>query len=91
MAPDTPQVRAELSRRAEKLAKQLGYKIGSQEYYEFCKKYVDPRNIPPSVIEDAIVSTEPIAGKKPGTFIHETEDVKVIVNTDGKVVTVIPK
>ena len=56
MAPDTPQVRAELSRRAEKSATQRGLKVGTQEYYEYCKKYVDPRNIPPSVIEDAISS-----------------------------------
>lgn len=60
MSPDTPQVRAELSRRAEKAAEQLGYKPGTQKYYEFCKKYVDPRNISPSVIEDAIASTKPI-------------------------------
>lgn len=91
MAPDTPQVRAELSRRAEKAAEQLGYKPGTQKYYEFCKKYVDPRNIPPSVIEDAIASTKPVAGKTAGTFVHETADVKVIVNANGKVVTVIPK
>ena len=91
MAPDTPQVRAELSRRAEKAAEQLGYKVGSKEYYDFCKKYVDPRNIPPSVIEDAISSTKAIAGNKPDIFIHETVDVKVIVNSSGKVVTVIPK
>ena len=91
MAPDTPQVRAELSRRAEKAAEQLGYKPGTQKYYEFCKKYVDPRNIPPSVIEDAIASTKPVAGKTTGTFVHETADVKVIVNANGKVVTVIPK
>lgn len=91
MAPDTPQVRAELSRRAEKAAEQLGYKPGTQKYYEFCKKHVDPRNIPPSVIEDAISSTKPVAGKTAGTFVHETADVKVIVNANGKVVTVIPK
>ena len=91
MAPNTPQVRAELSRRAEKTAEQLGYKQGTQKYYEFCKKYVDPRNIPPSVIEDAIASTKPVAGKIVGTFVHETADVKVIVNANGKIVTVIPK
>lgn len=31
MAPDTPQVRAELSRRAEKAATQRGLKVGTQE------------------------------------------------------------
>lgn len=91
MAPDTPAVRAELSRRAEKLAESKGLKVGTDEYYQFCKKYVDPRNIPPSVIEDAISSTKGIPGNTPGTFVHETADVKVIVNSNGKVITVIPK
>ena len=91
MAPDTPQVRAELSRRAEKAATQRGLKVGTQEYYEYCKKYVDPRNIPPSVIEDAISSTKGIPGNRPDTFIHETADVKIVINSAGKVITVIPK
>ena len=91
MAPDTPQVRAELSRRAEKAATQRGLQVGTQEYYEYCKKYVDPRNIPPSVIEDAISSTKGIPGNRPGTFVHETVDVKIVINCDGKVITVIPK
>ena len=91
MAPDTPQVRAELSRRAEKAATQRGLQVGTQEYYEYCKKYVDPRNIPPSVIEDAISSTKGIPGNRPGTFVHETVDVKIVINSDGKVITVIPK
>ena len=91
MAPDTPQVRAELSRRAEKAATQRGLKVGTQEYYEYCKKYVDPRNIPPSVIEDAISSTKGIPENRPDTFIHETADVKIIINSAGKVITVIPK
>ena len=91
MAPDTPQVRAELSRRAEKSATQRGLKVGTQEYYEYCKKYVDPRNIPPSVIEDAISSTKGISGNRPDTFIHETADVKIVINSAGKVITVIPK
>ena len=91
MASDTPQVRAELSRRAEKSATQRGLKVGTQEYYEYCKKYVDPRNIPPSVIEDAISSTKGIPGNRPDTFIHETADVKIVINSAGKVITVIPK
>ena len=91
MAPDTPAVRAELSRRAQKKAKQLGLKEGSREYYDFCNKYVDPRNIPPSVVEDAISSTKATAGSREGTFVHETEDVRVVINSIGKVVTVIPK
>lgn len=91
MAPDTPTVRAELSKRAEKAAQQKGLEVGTKEYYEYCTKYVDPRNIPPSVIEDAISSSKAIPGNRSDTFIHETLDVKVVVNSNGKVITVIPK
>ena len=91
MAPDTPTVRAELSRRAEKAAQQKGLEVGTKEYYEYCTKYVDQRNIPPSVIEDAISSSKAIPGNRPDTFIHETLDVKVVINSNGKVITVIPK
>ncbi len=91
MAPDTPSVRAKLSRRAEKLAESKGLKVGTPEHYQFCQKYVDPRNIPPSVIEDAISNTTAVPGHTAGTFVHQTADVTVIVNETGKVVTVIPK
>ena len=91
MAPDTPTVRAELSKRAEKAAQQKGLEVGTKQYYEYCTKYVDQRNIPPSVIEDAISSSKAIPGNRPDTFIHETLDVKVVINSNGKVITVIPK
>ena len=91
MAPDTPSVRAELSRRAEALAESKGLQVGTPEYYQFCQKYVDPRNIPPSVIEDAIRNTNAVPGHIAGTFIHQTADVTVIVNETGKVITVIPE
>ena len=91
MAPDTPSVRAELSRRAEALAESKGLQVGTPEYYQFCQKYVDPRNIPPSVIEDAIRNTTAVPGHTAGTFVYQTADVTVIVNDTGKVITVIPK
>jgi hypothetical protein len=78
-------------RRVEKKATEKELKVGSEEYYQFCKKYVDPRNIPPSVIVDVISTTKGVAGNTAGTFVHETADVKVIVNSNGKVITVIPK
>lgn len=91
MAPDTPSVRAELSRRAERLAESKGLQIGTPEYYQFCQKYVDPRDIPPSAIEDAIRNTNAVPGHTAGTLVHQTADVTVIVNEAGKVITVIPK
>lgn len=91
MAPDIPQVKATLTSRAVKKAKELEYKPQTKEFSNFIKKYVDPRNIPPSVIEDAIMNTKKIPGNRSGTFVHETKDVKVIINGSGDVITVIPK
>lgn len=52
MAPDTSTVtiRVELSKRVEKLAESNGLKKGTEESYQFCKKYVDSRNISPILI-----------------------------------------
>lgn len=91
MAPDTIQVRAELESRAIQKATDIGLKPGTIEFSKFIDKYVDPRNIPPSVIEDAIKNTTSVPGKYADTFVHETLDVKVIVNGKGDVITVIPK
>lgn len=91
MAPDTLEVKATLTSRAIKKAEELGLKPRTKEYSDFIKKYVDPRNVPPSVIEDAIKNSPKIPGNRVGTFIHETKDVKVIINELGDVITVIPK
>ena len=91
MAPDIPAVRAELSRRGEKLASSKGYTVGSREYNREVTKYVDPRNIPPSVVEDAIQNTVGVMGNTPNSLMYETDDIKVITNSVGKVITVIPK
>ncbi|MCM3163202.1 T7SS effector LXG polymorphic toxin [Metabacillus litoralis] len=91
MAPDTPEVKATLTSRAIKKAEELGYKPQTKEFSDFIKKYVDPRNIPPSVIEDAIMNTKKIPGNRSGTFVHDAQDVKVIINEAGDVITVIPK
>lgn len=91
MAPDIPEVKATLTNRAIKKAEDLGYKPQTKEFSDFIKKYVDPRDIPPSVIEDAIANTKKIPGNRSGTFIHGTQDIKVIINEVGDVITVIPK
>ena len=91
MAPNTPNIKAELYQRATKIAKEKGLVPQTKEYSTFIDKYVDPRNIPPSVIEDAIKNTKPIPGNRPDTFVHATDSVKVIINGNGDVITVIPK
>ena len=82
---------AQLEKRAIEVANSKGYISGTQEFSDFVKSYVDPRNIPPMVIEDAINNTPAVVGNTIGTYVHETVDVKVIVNEFGDVITVIPK
>lgn len=91
MAPDTPEIRAKLEARASDKAETKGFKPGTKDYNDYIKKYVQPRNVPPTVVEDAIKNVKPVKGTNPGTWVHETRDVKVIVNYDGDVITVIPK
>ncbi|MCM0759880.1 hypothetical protein M7775_15075, partial [Sporomusa sphaeroides DSM 2875] len=91
MAPNTPEIRAELRTKADKIAGEKGLVPGSKEYNEFINKYVDPRGITPTVVEDAIRNTKPAPGNTPGTFVHENANVRVIVNSNGDVVTVIPR
>lgn len=91
MAPNTPEIKAELYKRATNIAKSKGLKPTTKEYSDFVNKYVDTRNIPPMVIEDAVKNTPAISENSQGTFLHETESVKVVVNQNGDIITVIPK
>lgn len=91
MAPDTPAVRAELHTRAMERAEVAGLKPGTVEYNTFVNKQIDPRGIPPQVINDAINNIPASPGKFSDTFIHQSADATVIVNGTGDVITVIPK
>lgn len=91
MAPNVFEARAKLYSRATKLAQDLGLTPGTPEYSKFVDKYVDPRGIPPSVVESAITNGTSSLGNLPGTYVYETEDIKVVVNAVGSVITVIPK
>ncbi|MBC2314196.1 hypothetical protein HCB40_08330 [Listeria welshimeri] len=91
MAPDTPAVRAELNTRAQEIAKNKGLVPGTKDYYDFVKNYIQPRNIPPSVVEDAISNGVKTPGNQINTWKYETNDVIVIKNNSGDVITVIPK
>ena len=87
MAPDTPEVRAEQYARATEIAKEHGLQPGTYEYSSFVDKYVDPRGIPPSVVEDAIINGTKSPGNKPGTFVYETIDIRVVFNENGDIIT----
>ena len=91
MAPDTPQVRAELYTRATKLAQERGFLPGTTQYSKFVDKYVNPRGIPPSVVENAILHGTKSLGNTVNTYLYITDDVGVIVNSQGDVITVYPK
>ncbi|MBN2794716.1 MAG: hypothetical protein JXR88_04870 [Clostridia bacterium] len=91
MAPDTPEVRAILEKRAIEVAEAKGYTHGSEKWYDFIKGYVDPRGIPPMVVEDAIKNGTRIPGNTSDIIECFTDDVSVFINLSGDVVTVIPK
>jgi len=62
-----------------------------KEYYDFVSKYVDPRGITPTVVEDVIKNTSIKPGRYEGTFMHQNEKVTVIINSNGDVITIIPR
>lgn len=47
------------------------------------------RGVTPTAVESAIQSGVPSPGNSPGTFVHVFEDLKVVMNTAGDVITVI--
>jgi len=91
MAPDIPQVRAILNSKAQKTAVKKGMIPGTRDYKNFINDYSHVRNIPPLVIEDAVINGTKKQGNILGTWAYETVDVKVIVNYSRDIVTVIPK
>jgi len=88
MAPDTIPVRTELHRRASLRAVRDGYTPGTLEYRRVIARDVNPRNIPPSVVEDVIRNSIGTPGETPNTFDHLLGNARVTVNIAGDVVTV---
>src|SRR5699024_5861315 len=62
MATNTPYVKATLTKRAVKKAKELGFKPQAEIYNNFIKMYVNPLKLPSLVIEDVMVNTRKIPG-----------------------------
>ncbi|WP_410985605.1 S-layer protein [Bacillus cereus] len=89
MAPDTIEVRAELLKRARERAERNGYTFGSDKYMEELAK-VDPRGVTPSVVEETIKHSTRKPGNKPGLWQYDGKDVRVILNDNGDVVSVVP-
>ncbi|PER84388.1 S-layer homology domain-containing protein [Bacillus cereus] len=89
MAPDTVQVRAELTKRARERAERKGYTFGSDKYMEELKK-VDPRGMTPNVVEDIIKTGTRKPGDNPGTWKYVRDEGYVVINDKGDVITVVP-
>lgn len=78
MAPNTPQVMAELEKRFLERSKIMSQKLDPRELHEWkIGNAPNPRGIPPSVIEAEITC--------PGST-----GVRVVLNEKGNVITVIP-
>jgi hypothetical protein len=88
MAPDTIEVRAILENRALKrgLKKFLPDKTINPDFLDA----TDPRGIPPMLIEETIKETQPIVGKNPGTREYVANNIKIVLNETGSVITVHP-
>ncbi len=84
MAPNTAEVRAELTTRAYKKAAEKGFQPGTREYNDFV-------GITPNVVESTIQNGTKTAGNTPGTTVYTSNEVTIVTNTSGKVVTVIPR
>gem|GEM_PF-3380105 len=91
MAPNTPEVRAELTTRANQRAAEQGLKPGTKEYNDFINKRVDPRGITPSVVEDTIKNGIKTPGNTQGISVYQSDRVRVVTNANGDVITVIPR
>lgn len=79
MAPDTPQIRAELEARALSRAQAAGLRPGTPEFGEWwAKNGPAPRGVSPTVVEAEI--------RNPGST-----SVRVVTNAQGDVVTVIQR
>ncbi|HFK1748793.1 TPA: hypothetical protein ACGX4N_005745 [Bacillus cereus] len=89
MAPDTVQVRAELTKRARERAERKGYTFGSDKYMEELKK-VNPRGMTPNVVEDIIKTGTRKPGDNPGTWKYVRDEGYVVINDKGDVITVVP-
>ena len=83
MAPDTIEVRAKLSKRAI----EKGINPNTDDF----NKYVQPRGIPPMVIEGIIQSVQPIIGEDGVSLEYEGTNITVITTLQGEVVTVFQK
>ncbi len=92
MAPDTLEVRAELTSSATKNAAKE-YIPGSENFIRNVNKNVQPRGIPPSVVENTVRngqrSADPIMGRV--RYYDPINDVTVVTDSENKVIVTVLK
>ena len=66
-------------------------KINEINYSGHAIDRMQGRGVPPSAVENAIKNGTKSPGNTAGTTVHVSSDVKVVTNSDGKVITVIPQ
>lgn len=76
----------EIIKALEAEALSMGLKRGESEFI----KYVQPRNVPPIVVEDAIANGIRSVGKESNTLIYCTKNIQVVTFTNGIVKTLYP-
>ncbi|HZW61013.1 MAG TPA: hypothetical protein VFF04_02205, partial [Candidatus Babeliales bacterium] len=87
MAPDTPEVRAVLERRAAEKGIPK-YKVNGELNSDWVSA-TTPRDIPPSVVEDVIQTAKPVFNEEHGTWSYITDEIKLALDKpDGDVLTV---
>jgi hypothetical protein len=65
--------------------------IGGRQFTGHALDQMQSRGIMPSVVENAIQQGTKSAGNTVGTTVHSFENVKIVTNQAGEVITVIPK
>ena len=74
--------------------KAMRYSNSNVSYESFHKKLSrqgEKRKVPPSAVENAIKNGTKNSGNTAGTTVRVSSDVKVVTNSNGKVITVIPQ
>ena len=66
-------------------------KVSYESFHKKLSKRGEKRKVPPSAVENAIKNGTKNPSNTAGTTVHVSSDVKVVTNSNGKVITVIPQ
>ena len=66
-------------------------KVSYESFHKKLSRQGEKRRVPPSAVENVIKNGTKNPGNTAGTTVHVSSDVKVVTNSNGKVITVIPQ